>query len=137
LREIGAVRTALELLRSGYADGEKELPATERLTIAAQLAVLMGDDGHNSRAFEALRGLVPLADSLPDGNAEKFLFWKTWANSLIDAFARDLAIAALNRAITLAPSEHEKETLAVQLAEIQFLLGNVEGALVASSVSAS
>jgi tetratricopeptide (TPR) repeat protein len=137
LREIGAVRTALQLLTSGDADSEKELAATERLAIAAQRAVLMREDGDTTRAFETLRALVPLADSLPDGNFEKFLFWKTWANSLVDAFAYEPAIAALNRAIALATSQQEKDALSVRLAEIQFLLGNVQVAFDTSSDSVS
>jgi hypothetical protein len=133
LREIGAVRTAKELLAGAYDGGASELVASERLAVAAQLAILMREDGDADRAYTALRSLVPLADSLPDTNTEKLAFWKTWANALVDAFAYDLAITALNRATELATNEKEKQALLAQLAEIQFLLGRVEAAFNASS----
>jgi len=137
LREIGAIRTALQLLSSADTAAEKELEATERLALAAQRAELMRDDGDATRAFETLRALVPLAESLPDGNFEKSFFWRTWANSLVDAFAYEPAIVALSRAIELATSQQEKDALSARLSEIQFLLGNIEVALDTSSHSAS
>ena len=135
LSEIGGRRSARRLLSSAYQPGQSELDAGERLEITAQLVSLLREDDDTRAAIGALKELVPLADALPDTDPRKLLFWKTWASSLVEAFAYNEAIAAFDRAIELSGNEPEKDALRAELAELHFLLGNIDEALAISSDS--
>ena len=133
LSEIGGRRSARRLLSSAYHAGQTELDAGERLEITTQLVSLLREDDDTRGVIGALKELVPLADALPDTDPRKLSFWKTWASSLVEAFAYNEAITAFNRAIELSPNDAEKDALRAELAELHFLLGNVDEALEISS----
>jgi tetratricopeptide (TPR) repeat protein len=132
LSDLGGKRSARKLLSDAFSYGIGELEPAERLEIGTQLAGMMREDDDARGAIEVLRRLVSIADELPDSHPKKLAFFRSLAASSVDMFAYDIAVFAYGRAIDLS-KDVEKEELRAQLAELHYLLGNLEEAIKVSS----
>jgi hypothetical protein len=129
---LGGRRSAWMLLSSEFGRGAATLEPSERLEIGMTLATMMVDDDEAKRASLMIKGLLPLADQLPDGDTRKAAFWKLWAKCLTHVGLYNEAIKAIQRAAELTPDEEAREDLEAQLIELHFLHGHIDEALASS-----
>lgn len=126
---VGGKRSAINLLRSAFHDGLKELSSKDQITISIQLAKMRFEDNQARFAIQDLQNQKENIESLSDNHELKFKFWHLLAQILSNLCGYDDAIEAFEKAIKFSPSDIEKHEIEAEIAELHFLHGNLESIL--------
>lgn len=126
LWDMGSKRGASQLLSEAFKDDViRALCPVERLKVGIQLATMFNEDD-SRRALGILQRLQQTAEELSDNEEMKFVFWKTYAQNLMNLCGYDDAVHAFTRAMNLAPHDTALQELKAQLTESQLLFGELE-----------
>jgi hypothetical protein len=122
LAAIGGKRSAWSLLSEHYHSKSPSLQPNERCQMIA--------DGYFHGALTTLRPLVELGEHLPDPDPMKSQLALLWAKSLVSVGAYTEAVPFITRIIETISDAELKELLQAELAELQFLYGAIDDALI-------
>jgi len=125
----GAKRSAWMLFGSVFDRDGGALPPDERLEVGLGLTSMMVRDDAADHALRVTQTLLGLAENMPEGQANRFKFWEMYAECLVQVCAYPQAVAAFDRALSLAPDSSSKGVLEARLAEIHCLQGEIARAL--------
>lgn len=132
LAGVGAKRSAWALLNEHYHAKSQSLQPNERLQMGLTLAIMMIEDGYFYGAVNTLRPLLPLGEHLSEGDPMKTQLTMLWSKSLVSLGAYSEAVPFITRAIEVTSDGVVKEVLQAELAELQFLCGQIADALITS-----
>lgn len=129
LWNIGGKRSAINLLRSVYHDGIKELSPKDQITTSIQLAKMRFEDNQVRFAIQDLQNQKANVENLSDNSELKFKFWYLLAQILSNLCGYDDAIEAFEKAIEFSPSDIERKEIEAEIAQLHLLHGNLESIL--------
>lgn len=118
----GNRRSAWTTLQGVFSRECEQLPPRDRVDMAAELSEMMINDQQPNAAIHVLRPILQSVRQSSD-TAVGFRFWKAWSDCLIQNYAYDEAVEALQQARDLAPDQQQRDMLEVRLAELVLLHG--------------
>lgn len=130
LWQLGGRRRALVMLRGDFDRGAPDLGSDERLVIGIRLARMMIEGGEPNFAVSVLSRLQSDTDQLPETDPRKEEFWSLQFRCYMNLCAYDQAVSAIQNALRLMSDKQAKARLEASLAEIYFLQGCLERAMV-------